>query len=440
MKNELRQAIRKDCYKRKINDSEQIKCLQEQMISLMDNEKYNFCDAIEYNIFTQQNKKRKIASMPSESLENYLTKALSKIVNRKLKIEFANRNKILLDLFDCLKGLSKFKDYTIVRFDFKHYFDSLSTEYIYKKYLIEVDFTKEERIVLEKYISSIKHCRAGLPLSNTLAEIIGRDFDRVLQNSLKGIMFYARYVDDGILILNTVYSLDRIKDILNEVISIVFYDTSITVNTKNKALIDFNKKFACLTYVNGKQNFDYLGYKVILEYKRNDKLSICLGISDNKINKYRNKTKSIILKNYKDYEKLRIILKLLSRRVVYTVSKNNDVKRWVTKGITYNYKDLFFFGEIDYQTEQFLKSLYTKSFTDLNIKVPDYLRNIESSRGYNLYYCLMTNKAFILDEIIGSKKDDLIRLVEKVNKNYSCRGKSYHELIKELLIDCAIGY
>lgn len=448
MKNILQHIITKDCYKNKINNQEEIDSLRKEMIEKYEIGNYSFKDKIKYNLFTQKKKKRTIAQIINVNngnsvdsrLEYYLSKSLNKLVTTKTKLLFANRNKILLGLFNTLKSINNFVDYTIIRFDFSKYFDSISSLYVYNKYLDILDFTKEQKCCLKQYVSSIKYCTAGLPLSNTFAEIIGQAFDFEIKKTFSGILYYARYVDDGILIVNQKLSCDNAKNLLNKIIETVFYDKSIPGYEHNKTKIDYNKKFNCITYDDRNRSFDYLGYLINLTYI-NNKLDVELGITSQKRNKYCNKTKNLIKEYSNNPEKLRIILKLFSRRIVYTILKNNDVKRWISKGLIYNYKDLFFFGDdIDHNTKIFLRSLYNKCFAELQIDIPYYLKDPKSSCGYNLFYCLQHNKTFILDKNIGIKEDDLNSLLEIVSPEYDLKNKKYHEKVKQLLIECKIGY
>ena len=206
----LQYVITKDCYKHKINNQLEIDELKKEMVDKYLTEDFSFGDKIKYSLFTQKKKKRKIAEIKNEidnncidsRLEYYLSISLNKLVIAKTKLKYSNRNKILLGLFNSLKALDKFADYTLIRFDFSKFFDSLYSKYIYNKYLDNLDFTKEQKKCLRKYVSSIKYCNAGLPLSNTFAEIIGQDFDMEVKKTFEGILYYARYVDDGILIMN----------------------------------------------------------------------------------------------------------------------------------------------------------------------------------------------------------------------------------------------
>lgn len=89
-------------------------------------------------------------------------------------------------------------DFVIVRADFKSFFDSVKSEYVYEKYILPSIIKREDKQLLEKYVENFKYCYAGLCLSNGMTEIVCKDFDIVLKARLSeyGVFFYERYVDD----------------------------------------------------------------------------------------------------------------------------------------------------------------------------------------------------------------------------------------------------
>lgn len=439
MENKLRYIVKKHCLKNKINDFSVIEQKQNEIISKYNSNQINFKDKISYTLYTT-NKKRKLAIVEDGSVEYFVITLLNKIVQNKIKPHFKSRNRVILELFDNLKLLYKFKDFTIVRFDFKNYFDSISSQYVFNKSLIHYNFTKNELDLLKLYVDSMPYCKAGIALSNILAEEMGRLFDEKIKLLMPATIFYNRYVDDGIIILNEIIDEDEIKSLLQKAINDVFYDKSIETNYKNKTKIDFNRKYQYITYNSIPTQFDFLGYKIVFE-KNNTDIEIKLGMSDKKRKKYYNKAKHIIAKCYTDEKKLRLILKCLSRRCVYTtVSKNNDINKWISKGISYNYGDLLYFNKVDPTTKDFLSKLYINIFNDLKIPLPNYLKSSSSAIGYDLYENIQKNKAIIFDEKIGVSESVLKNWINIVNPIYNFKNKKYYELVKEFLIRCHIGY
>lgn len=98
------------------------------------------------------------------------------------------------------------KNFTIVKFDFKDYFNSVSSIYTFEKYIKSNLSNRQEIDLLENFVYKTKYAYAGLPTSNAIAEIIAKEFDSIIRYTFsgKGLIFYERYIDDSILILKGV--------------------------------------------------------------------------------------------------------------------------------------------------------------------------------------------------------------------------------------------
>ena len=60
------------------------------------------------------------------------------------------------------------------------------------------------RELISDYCIKTKYAFAGLPTSNAIAEIIASEFDALVEQEFGslGVIFYSRYIDDSVLILN----------------------------------------------------------------------------------------------------------------------------------------------------------------------------------------------------------------------------------------------
>lgn len=105
-------------------------------------------------------------------------------------------------------------DFVIIRADFKSFFDSVLSRFVYEKYVLPSLLPRGDKDILEKYIDEYKYCYAGLCLSNGMTEIVCRDFDKKLKARLTsyGVFFYERYVDDMLIMLNSYVSQDINKE------------------------------------------------------------------------------------------------------------------------------------------------------------------------------------------------------------------------------------
>ena len=191
--------------------------------SAIQNETYNF-SSFSREVYSQSRKKRVIYSFPKLSIENMLSHYLKRQLDRAFQIKYASRSKIINLLFNTLVAIKNMNDFVIVRADFKSFFDSVKSEYVYKKYILPSIIKREDKQLLEKYVKNFKYCYAGLCLSNGMTEIVCKDFDIVLKARLSeyGVFFYERYVDDMLIMFNKYISEDAIKSIIKEAIIEVF--------------------------------------------------------------------------------------------------------------------------------------------------------------------------------------------------------------------------
>ena len=82
----------------------------------------------------QVNKIRHIKKYKKLSCEEILCIYLKRLLDRKYRIQYPNRNEFMHSLFDVI-ALRTMHDYTIVKFDFKDYFNSVSSDMSIKNIL-----------------------------------------------------------------------------------------------------------------------------------------------------------------------------------------------------------------------------------------------------------------------------------------------------------------
>lgn len=83
-------------------------------------------------------------------------------------------------------------------------FYTISSEYVFQKYISKCSIKRYKIELLENFVSKTKYAYAGLNTSNIICEIIAKYCDEALLLKFKnyGLIFYRRYIDDGILIFN----------------------------------------------------------------------------------------------------------------------------------------------------------------------------------------------------------------------------------------------
>lgn len=392
-------------------------------------------------ILKQQSKKRFVYMYNKDSLEYIICLYLKKRIDKEFKIIFPNRNKIIKSLFGMLTLLKDMQDFTIYKFDFKNFFNSISNDYINQNYLRESNLSRAEKDLIIQYCNSFKYTFSGLSLSNTLCELVARDFDNILNQKLKdlGIIFYQRYIDDCLIISNTNIKEDTLKKIIKEVISSVFYKNNVNI-TKCKVKINPNK--CC--YI-AKRNLEqmralkFLGYQINFECNSN-KINLRYGITEEKIHKYRNKLNNIIADNIKNGlsdELLRQKIKAFCHRIVYLSTHKNNII-WKSKGIIANYKELHYhLSELIPDTKTFLEDAVKDAFNKNNLPLPYYLKSYNNS--YNLFHTFKHKKSMIFVEHIGYDIKTLKKLAQKIGI-HNTNDLNYNQILGRYLIALKVGF
>ena len=400
---------------------------------------------------TQNGKKRFIKSYEDiYSEQNILCQTIKQILDRSFKLKYPNRKKITASLFNILPAAIQMLDFTIVKFDFKDYFNSISSLYVFEKYLKSHISDREAVDLIKTFAESTKYAYAGLPTSNAIAEIIAVYFDEALKRDFfqNGIIYYERYIDDSVLILNEYMSEEAVKNKLNNILSTIYHDRTIE---SPKCRTKFNeKKFKYITRRNitsDKCTFDFLGYEFIFSKKEKNSIDLKYGITEEKRNKYIKRVDRLISSykdaNSEDYNNLELLrhrIAAFSSRTVY-VTKHYNSHTWKVKGFISNYGELRYFldtKQIDEETKKFLKNMIKNAFEKADIK-PYFLHG----GGYNLFENMKVNKTILLVDRIGYDYKSLVKLCNQVgikstDKNDKQRG--YGTLVRQYLIRINVGF
>lgn len=388
------------------------------------------------NIFREYDG-RLVTQFDDRSPENIVLLHLKYQLKKAFNVSFSNRNKIIEELFDKLRVSRSLKDLSIIKFDFKNYFYSVSTEYIYDNYIQDSRLSREDKDYIDLICKSNRYCVAGLPVFNYFIEMISADFDKVLRAKLSkyGLVYYERYVDDGVVILNKYIPKKDVRKILNQAIEEVFRSST----SKNKVKLN-EDKFVVINRRYLKQDcvFSFLGYEFFL---KSDFKKINVGITKQKRSKYQEKVNKLIKDNFKpgdkqSEERVRHLIKAHSSRVVYFAPSAKHRGVWVSKGIIANYNKLKDYpSNIDRETSKFLKEIYFTAFRKSGFTPPHYLNNPR----YSLLENMSSNRAMIFNELIGTPKDVLIDTMTKAGMIPN-PGKDYNYLVKDYLIHIKIGY
>lgn len=408
-------------------------------------------------MLNQRGKKRLVKKYDDlYSPENILCQSIKQILDRTFKIKYPNRNKTTRTLFSVISATVQMSDFTIVKFDFKDYFNSISSIYVFEKYLKHNVPDRHEIDLIKAFVYSTKYAYAGLCTSNAIAEIIARYFDEAVKQMFfsNGIIYYERYIDDSILILNEHMEETEIKEKLEAVLLNIFHDK--TINAP-KCHTKFNSnKFKYISRrktLAGSCSVDFLGYEFFLSPNGNSKIEIRYGITADKRKKYEDRIDKLILSytdpTSPDYNKLELlrhkIAAFASREVYMTKHFRSNV--WRVKGFISNYGELRYFldtGLIETSTESYLKNMIDDAFDRARIDKPYFLMGgAKLNCGYNLYGNMKANKTILLVDHIGYDYKSLVALCKQIginNTDKSGKRRGYGTLVREYLITVRVGY
>ncbi len=377
-------------------------------------------------------KEKEVIDKYSIPLEEQIVLDYYKILlNVNYNVKFPNRSYIMTELMNLLPYLHLYKYYTIYKFDFENFFNNVCPAQSYKLLSSSTTLRLKELKFFEKYIKELDRYRPGIGLHNTLIEISGMRFDQEVKANFKnrGLIYYSRYVDDCIIILDETSKETDLEKIILKLMK-KYFGKKLKLNknkTTFKSTNDTNYTFSYLGYCFQK------GQSVKNQYK--------IGINEKKLKKYVSKLNTIILEydQTKNIELLSFRLELFFKRIVYFGDRNNDGNyRWQVRGISDSYKELKRFMHktnldklITRDTLKLFKEEITNCFKNNNIEIPPKINN--QIKNNKFISCFKNNKAFLIHPKLGLNKKDLINHLSKFNEK-NIESLSYNELAKLLLV------
>ena len=427
-------------------DDAQIVSLSEQDITDLENGDFDFTkyDSL---VLKQGGKKRRVMLYKLFSTESILCQYIKQILDRRFKIKYPNRNKAIHTLFDFLKAVKQMSEFTVIKFDFKDYFNSVSASYVCEKYIRGQMTDRSETELIAGFATQTKYAYAGLSTSNLFSEIIAVKFDELARQafSLHGLLFFERYIDDTIIILNQHLEQAECDRILDDALSKVYYDKGVSASHSCKTKFNPGKfrmiNRRSLTAANP-ASADFLGYEFFFAKDTKDKTKIQYGITAEKRAKYDGRINEIIEDYVEngDVELLRHRIAAFSSRTVY-MSKKYKSNIWKAKGFINNYGELRFLIGTDLihpDTAVYLEKMIEDAFARNAVALPYFLNGYTRQRGYNLLKNMEVNKTLLLVEHIGYDKVGLEKLCSQIGIGVTEKG--YGNLAREYLIKTKVGY
>jgi hypothetical protein len=268
--------------------------------------------------------------IPANMEDAFAIKLADRFIRKIYKVRQSDRNRIIRQLITILKDSGK---YHLIRLDIKSCYETIQLQSLINKFSDELILAPEcIKLLTNIHNDLIKnHDMHGLPrglsISPTLAELYLESLDKKVA-SHPDVIYSSRYVDD-IIVLTTAEKGISVQD---ELIAFM-HEMGLTIND------NINKCYSGPSHL---AEFDYLGYFIKVEPKKNKPNDVTVRISGSKLNKI----KSRIAISFCDYKKDNNI-NLLKRRIEYlgmlkTVRKSKNGN--LLAGIANNYQ---------YVTDQF---------------------------------------------------------------------------------------
>lgn len=262
--------------------------------------------------------------------ENYFALKQIQYNFRKLyKVKQANRFAILSQL----KGLlgDNFPKY-VIRTDIQEFYESIPHDKLLQKLNEENLLTFYSKKILFQILNEYKRLSGstkGLPrgigVSAYLSELYMRDIDRQIK-SLPTVSYYARYVDD-IIIVFTPTSTKESRNYLSEIDNIIETKFSLTRNkTKTEEFDLVDAPQSC--------NIEYLGYRIQFGNS-----STGFKLTPKKINRYKHRI-DLVLESYINFSKVneKKARKILVKRIKFLTGNTRllNNKKNILVGVYYS--------------------------------------------------------------------------------------------------------
>lgn len=229
----------------------------------------------------------------------YAIKNLQRTLRGLFNVKQANKHQVLSNVRLLLNTTTPFY---LIRTDITGFFESIPQEALLDKInannLVNNKTKGMIKGILSEYnkqkdLHKIKpDCGVprGIGISSYLSEIYMHDIDQYIRNR-KNVIFYARYVDDILIILAGLPDKQSISKYYKGLRNL-FQNYGFEIKKNNLAedkckLIDFYNSTS-------KQQFTYLGYKITISKPKNE-ISVEFGMSDKKVAKIEKKIDAAFL-------------------------------------------------------------------------------------------------------------------------------------------------
>lgn len=306
-------------------------------------------------------------------------KLLSKNISSVYNVSQPTREKIVKLLISFIKENSSF---WVVRYDVKSFYESFHRPAIINKLKSDGIVSRGSIKYLDSFFSEVGNkgilgLPRGVGLSAYLSELMMQEFDESLKKR-EDVLFYARFVDDIIIIADAKADKSNIK---------AFLKANIPKNLKLHERGDkiFEKKYEASKKIEKRvtsqpskkevkvKSFSYLGYKfkVKSHYSTDDtflglqRRDVCIDISDNKVKKIKDR----LIRTFTSYltgtppsgEEYQLLFERIKFLTGNYKLVDPILNRKVLSGIHYNYKEINDFASLKKLDVFFRGLLFDKS-------------------------------------------------------------------------------
>ncbi len=386
------------------------------------------------------NKVRKLCKFKNKSSIEYnaslsIKQILEPLVEKEMRDINGMTEKFMRRLMANRMGL-----FTIVKFDFKNYFTSISLRYAYE-FFIKDKISEKYHPLFENYVESVKYNLQGLPPSANFAAVMSKAMKEELFNFFKidGLTDCFYYVDDFVLLFKKRVNPIYIKFGIEECIKTVFNKRN-NFKYQNKVKIHTSgEKYVYMSDEKLPGSFTWLGYKFGITYGWQG-IGMTIDIADAKMEHYRQKIFEAVRLNYPDTEKLRLMLYSSTRNVVTKIEKQGQDNKNISVTPFKFYKNFVKYKElIGENTVRFLQGVVIDAFRQQTIPLPYYLYDQKIESGYNIWHNLFSHRAIVLNKKFGWSYPKLYGILKK-HTDLDLHNKTYGELAKIYIENFVIKY
>ena len=261
---------------------------------------------------------------PAKMEDAFAIKLMDRFIRRIYRVRQSDRNRIVRQLITLLKDSG---DYNILRLDINNCYESVSFKKLIDKFEDEMILAPQcvsllHRIYLD--LSRNQHMQGlprGLPISPTLAELYLESLDEKIA-SHTDVIYSARYVDD-IIILTPAG-----KEVaVQKYVESVMCELGLRLNAKPSKYYSGTSR---------KAQFNYLGYSIEVEHKKNQPNKVKIIVAPEKIRKIKSRiaVSLIKFKADRDFSMLKKRIKYICMLKVVKKGRNGDL----LAGIAHNYQ------------------------------------------------------------------------------------------------------